>query len=158
MYKHEATEICMGTSYLLFQVVQFVLDISQHVGWHMLGHHAVKVIMVHQHVQYPLAIIPDDRTRQEVVISLKKSNWRGCHYLVSWEPSNRKLTAVGRILSVTSLMPLSTLPGPMRSTTGTRNWDVARLTALFLWLYNKDKCWFWGFPCSAHKFKCLYGR
>lgn len=68
-----------------------------------------------------------------------KGEKRQCHwtflYRVSCAPSRANWAAVGRMRSVMSLMPLRIRPGPIFSTTSTRNMAVVRLTAGFLCLY-----------------------
>lgn len=46
-----------STTDLLSQHVQLVLDIAQRVGVNALIHHRVKVIMIHEHVEYLLSIV-----------------------------------------------------------------------------------------------------
>ena len=60
-------------------------------------------------------------------------------YLVSGELSCTNCAATGSILSVTSLTPLRTLPGPIFSTTDTRNCAVVLRTAWFLWLQKRKQ-------------------
>lgn len=56
--------------------------------------------------------------------------------------SRRKFAAVGRILSVTSLTPLRTRPGPIFSTTCTSRQDVSLRTNTFRWLENGSQICF----------------